>query len=98
MKKVKHDTTHQSEKGRTLGAGTFMETTTTKSKYDNTRPECNRDKGIIVRQWDTGDDECRAYSEEYECGAIYNNNYGDVIGNREHECFWDCSKCKYRGE
>ncbi len=56
-------------------------------------PKCN-DKGVIVREWETGDSECNAYSEEYECGAIYNNNYMDVIGNRDHDCFWDCSKCK----
>lgn len=93
--RVKQNTKQQSKKTGTFVAGAFLETTSMKS---DTWPDCDRDKGAVVRQWDTGDDECRAYSEEYECGAIYNNNYGDVIGNREHECFWDCSKCKYRGE
>lgn len=91
--RIKRNTKQQSKKTGTLVADAFLETISTKS---DTRPDCDRDKGTVVRQWDTGDDECRAYSEEYECGAIYNNNYGDVIGNREHECFWDCSKCKYR--
>lgn len=31
-------------------------------------PKCN-DKGVIVREWETGDSECNAYSQEYECGA-----------------------------
>lgn len=56
-------------------------------------PNCD-DKGIVVKQWETGDTECRAYSEEYECGAVYNNNYMDVVGNREHECFWECGGCR----
>lgn len=41
----------------------------------------------------TGDEECEAYSKRYECGAVYNNNYLDVVGNRDHDCFWDCSEC-----
>ena len=27
-------------------------------------PKCN-DKGVIVREWETGDSECNAYSQEY---------------------------------
>ena len=46
-----------------------------------------------VRTWSTGDDECNAYSTEYDCGAVYNNNYMDIVGNRDHDCFWDCSGC-----
>ena len=57
---------------------------------------CSFDKGSVVNEWLTGDDECNAYSEEYECGGIYNNNYMDVVGNRDHDCFWNCSKCKYQ--
>lgn len=56
-------------------------------------PKCN-DKGVIVRKWETGDSECNAYSQEYECGAVYHNNFMDVVGNRDHDCFWNCSKCK----
>lgn len=55
-------------------------------------PKCN-DKGKIIREWETGDSECDAYSQEYECGAKYHNNFMDVLGNRDHDCFWDCSKC-----
>lgn len=43
----------------------------------------------------TGADECDAYSKQYSCGCIYNHNYMDVVGNRDHDCFYDCSKCKY---
>lgn len=57
---------------------------------------CPFDKGSVVNEWLTGDDECNAYSVEYECGGIYNNNYMDVVGNRDHDCFWNCSKCKYQ--
>lgn len=56
---------------------------------------CNRNKGKVVDEWSTGDEECNAYSEKYECGGVYNNNYGDVVGNRDHDCFWNCSNCKY---
>lgn len=52
---------------------------------------CN--KGKKIREWETGDTECNAYSEEYECGAVYNNNYMDIIGCRDHDCFWDCRGC-----
>ena len=51
-------------------------------------------KGKKVREWETGDTECNAYSVEYECGGIYNHNYMDVIGNRDHDCFWDCRGCR----
>ena len=57
--------------------------------------ECGYDKGKVIKQWLTGDDECNAYSEEYECGGVYNNNFMDVVGNRDHDCFWNCVKCKY---
>ena len=52
----------------------------------------------MVEWWATGDDECNAYSVEYACGAIYNNNFMDIVGNRDHDCFWDCSKCVYKDE
>ena len=52
-------------------------------------------KGNKVREWYTGDAECNAYSEMYECGGIYHHNYMDVVGNRDHDCFWDCRGCKY---
>lgn len=53
---------------------------------------CN--KGKVVKEWLTGDSECNAYSQEYECGGVYNNNFMDIVGNREHDCFWDCRLCK----
>ena len=53
------------------------------------------DKGKVVREWETGDSECNAYSQEYECGAVYHNNYMDVVGCRDHDCFWDCGNCRY---
>ncbi len=34
-----------------------------------------------------GDDECNAEATEYSCGGIYNHNYMDVVGNRNHDCF-----------
>ena len=57
------------------------------------KDSCN--KGKVIREWETGDAECNAYSYEYECGAIYNHNYMDIIGNRTHGCFWDCRNCRY---
>lgn len=57
---------------------------------------CSFRKGKIIREWATGDDECNACSKEYECGGVYNHNYMDVVGNRDHDCFWNCSKCKYQ--
>lgn len=57
------------------------------------KDSCN--KGKVVRQWETGDAECNAYSEEYECGAVYNHNYMDVVGCRDHDCFWDCRGCRF---
>ena len=56
---------------------------------------CTYNKGGIVREWETGDSECNAYSVEYGCGGIYHNNYMDIVGCRDHDCFWDCGKCKY---
>ncbi|MCR5730470.1 MAG: hypothetical protein K6G20_08975 [Ruminococcus sp.] len=57
---------------------------------------CNYEKGGIVDKWLTGDEECNAYSTEFECGGVYNKNHMDILGNRDHDCFWDCSKCKYQ--
>ena len=57
-------------------------------------PECTEDKGKIIYVWLTGDDECDAVSTEYECGGVYNHNYMDVLGNRDHYCFWNCENCK----
>ena len=57
------------------------------------KPNC-KDMGKVVNTWSTGDDECNAYSEAYECGAVYNNNYMDIVGNRDHDCFWSCRGCK----
>lgn len=59
---------------------------------------CTFDKGAIVKEWLTGDEECSANSWEYECGGIYNRNYLDVLGNRDHDCFWECSRCRYQSE
>lgn len=56
--------------------------------------ECGLDTGSVVRSWMTGDDECNAESYEYQCGGIYHNNYMDVVGCRDHDCFWDCRGCK----
>ena len=56
--------------------------------------QCTENKGKIINSWTTGDDECDAESREYECGGIYNHNYMDVVGDRDHDCFWDCSECK----
>lgn len=65
------------------------------------RPEYHEkdgcDKGKVVERWLTGDDECNAYSERYQCGGVYNNNYMDVVGCRDHMCSWDCSRCKKKG-
>lgn len=58
--------------------------------------DCAYIKGSVIDRWSTGDDECNAYSQEYECGGIYNHNYMDIIGNRDHDCFWNCSKCKFQ--
>lgn len=60
---------------------------------------CTFNKGKEIDKWLTGDDECDAYSIEYECGGIYNHNYMDILGCRDHDCFWNCSNCKYvKGE
>lgn len=56
---------------------------------------CKNVIGAVKRSWLTGDVECNAVSREYECGGIYHNNYMDVVGNRDHDCFWDCKRCKY---
>ncbi len=57
---------------------------------------CKYEKGKVIREWLTGDDECNATSYEYECGGIYNRNYMDVLGNRDHDCFWECNSCRYQ--
>lgn len=56
---------------------------------------CKFSKGRIISEWTTGDEECNAYSYEYECGGIYHNNYMDILGSRDHDCFWDCKECKF---
>ena len=56
--------------------------------------ECKLEKGGVVDSWMTGDDECNAESKEYEWGGVYHKNFMDVIGCRDHDCFWDCSNCK----
>lgn len=60
--------------------------------------KCAFDKGKVIDKYLTGDDECNAYTTEYECGGIYNHNYMDVVGVRDHDCFWQCSNCKYQSE
>ena len=60
--------------------------------------KCTFSKGRVVNEWLTGDAECDAYSKEYECGGVYNHNYMDVLGCRDHDRFWNCSKCKYQKE
>lgn len=55
---------------------------------------CKRNKGKIINRWLAGDDECDAEARVYECGGVYYNNYMDVVGCRDHDCFWDCSECK----
>lgn len=56
--------------------------------------DCGQRPTNQVREYLTGDEECNAYDYEYDCGAIYHQNYMDVVGNRDHDCFWDCSRCK----
>lgn len=64
--------------------------------YEKELPRCKgKSRGKEVRTWMTGDDECNAFSVEYSCGGVYHNNYLDVVGNRDHDCFWNCSNCKY---
>ena len=60
--------------------------------------KCTFSKGRVVNEWLTGDAECEAYSKEYECGGVYNHNSMDVLGFRDHDRFWNCSKCKYQKE
>lgn len=57
---------------------------------------CTFDKGRVVKTWYTGDGECNDYSKEYECGGVYNNNYMDMLGFKDHDCFWQCNNCKYK--
>lgn len=57
---------------------------------------CKKNKGKIINRWLTGDDECDTEARVYECGGVYYNNYMDVVGCRDHDCFWDCSECKKR--
>ena len=59
---------------------------------------CDYDMGDVVEEWLTGDFECEAYSQRFQCGGIYNNNYMDIVGNRDHDCFYDCSNCIYKKE
>ena len=54
---------------------------------------CTENKGEVIDFWMTGDDGCDAESRRYECGGVYHHNYGDVVGCRTHDCFWDCSEC-----
>lgn len=60
---------------------------------DENDTTCGKIPTKIVRESLTGDDECNAYDYEYDCGAIYHQNYMDVVGNRDHDCFWDCRHC-----
>lgn len=57
---------------------------------------CDCDTGAAVDWWYTGDIDCDAVSTKYECGGVYNKNFMDVKGSREHDCFWDCENCRYR--
>lgn len=57
---------------------------------------CTYNKGIVIREYLTGAEECGAISYVHECGGIYNRNYLDVLGNRDHDCFWNCQDCKYQ--
>ncbi len=59
---------------------------------------CTFKKGREVDRYYTGDDECNAYTTVYECGGEYAHNYMDVVGCRDHDCFWDCSNCKYQSK
>lgn len=56
--------------------------------------KCTKDKGKVIKTIITGDEECDAVSTVYQCGGVYNKNYIDTVGNRDHDCFWDCSECK----
>jgi len=62
------------------------------------RPEYHEmdgcDKGKVVDSYLTGDDECDAYTYRYQCGGVYHNNEMDIVGCRDHMCWWDCSQCK----
>ena len=59
---------------------------------------CNKGKEVSIDQ--TGDDECNAYDTTYECGGTWHNNFMDIVGNRTHDCWWDCpfesKRCKER--
>ena len=57
------------------------------------KPDCDMLSNTVVKTWLTGDDECNAESTQYECGAVYNHNFGDRLGFRDHDCFWDCDGC-----
>lgn len=57
---------------------------------------CSFEKGAVIERWYTGDGECNDYSVKYQCGGIYNNNYMDSVGFKDHDCFWQCSNCKYQ--
>lgn len=55
--------------------------------------DCGEIPTVVVSTTATGDDECNAYDYEYDCGAVYHHNYLDIVGNRDHDCWWDCSGC-----
>ena len=57
---------------------------------------CGKNKGAVIEEWLTGDPECDAVSYRYECGGIYHHNCMDILGCRDHDCFWDCEGCKYK--
>lgn len=57
---------------------------------------CTFDKGRLITKELTGDEECDAYTYVYECGGRYDKNYMDVVGSRDHDCFWHCGDCKYQ--
>ncbi|MBR3268465.1 MAG: hypothetical protein IKI58_07040 [Oscillospiraceae bacterium] len=57
-------------------------------------PLCGKVKGNLMNEVLTGDPECDAYDSEYDCGGVYHHNYMDVLGSRDHDCWWDCTRCK----
>lgn len=64
-------------------------------KHYGDKPRCNgKYLSEEIDSWETGDSECNAESFRYSCGAVYHHNYMDVLGSRDHDCFWDCTSCK----
>lgn len=59
---------------------------------------CEFDTGAVIEEWETGDSECNAYSLRFACGGIYHNNYMDIVGCRDHDCFWDCGNCIHKND